>query len=193
MAILKCIGCENEMIHHDAIRYGDRIQCKKCNRVITLYIANHVVSGKFLESCPHCHKGTEIPKEPRTFRCEHCNHWLILGVDYKVEKFDTSGRTISMELPSFKELGGMLNKMPDKPAVLQKQEGGSHYKDMVIQPIEYIAKNNIGYLPGSAIKYLSRYQKKNGIEDIKKAIHYCEMILEMEYGVKKVEPHNYSA
>lgn len=71
--------------------------------------------------------------------------------------------------------------MTKKLKVLEKQEGGTHYKDMVIEPAEYIHKNKIGFLAGNAIKYISRYKNKNGKEDIKKAIHYLEMILEMEY------------
>lgn len=59
---------------------------------------------------------------------------------------------------------------------LGKQVGGSHYQ-MAIQPIEYIVQNNLGYREGNVIKYVTRHQSKNGAEDIKKAIHYLEMIL----------------
>lgn len=65
---------------------------------------------------------------------------------------------------------------------LKIQEGGTHYKGMVIQPVEYIHSNNIGYLDGNVIKYVSRHKSKNGAEDIKKAIHYLQLILELEYG-----------
>lgn len=60
---------------------------------------------------------------------------------------------------------------------LDKQEGGSHYQ-LPIQPIEYIVKNNIPYREGNVIKYVTRHRAKNGAEDIKKAIHYLQMILE---------------
>jgi len=63
---------------------------------------------------------------------------------------------------------------------LDKQVGGSHY-NMAIQPAEYVQKNGIGYLEGNVIKYVSRHKSKNGRQDIEKAIHYCEMILQMEY------------
>lgn len=75
--------------------------------------------------------------------------------------------------------GNIENVSPASPK--NEQVGGNHYKDMVIQPIEYITKNKISYLPGNAIKYLSRYKSKGGEEDIKKAIHYCRLILEYEY------------
>ena len=62
-----------------------------------------------------------------------------------------------------------------------KQEGGSHYKQMAIQPIEYIQANSLDYLEGNVIKYISRHKSKNGQEDIKKAMHYCQLILEYQY------------
>lgn len=60
----------------------------------------------------------------------------------------------------------------------------NYYTDMKIAPSDYIWKNNIPYLEGNVIKYISRHKGKNGAEDIKKAIKYCEMILELEYGEK---------
>jgi hypothetical protein len=60
--------------------------------------------------------------------------------------------------------------------------GGKHYKAMAIQPHEYIVKNNIGWSAGNAIKYLSRYKLKGGAEDVRKAIHYCQLLLKEEYG-----------
>ena len=65
------------------------------------------------------------------------------------------------------------------------QVGGTHYKDMPIQPIEYIMKNGLGYLEGNVIKYVSRHTKKNGVEDIDKAIHYLNLIKEYTYGISK--------
>jgi hypothetical protein len=67
---------------------------------------------------------------------------------------------------------------------LDVQPGGDHYRKYPIQPIEYIVANNIGFLPGNVIKYVTRYKDKNGAEDIRKAIHYLEMILEFEYSGK---------
>jgi len=64
---------------------------------------------------------------------------------------------------------------------LGSQVGGSHYKDMIIQPIEYCQKNGLGYCESTAIKYISRHKKKNGKEDILKAIHVLNLLLELEY------------
>lgn len=68
------------------------------------------------------------------------------------------------------------------PTALAKQEGGKHYKDCGIQPIEYIHANQLGYHEGNVIKYVTRHKQKNGAEDIKKAIHYLELLLAQEYG-----------
>lgn len=64
-----------------------------------------------------------------------------------------------------------------------KQVGGSHYSKMAIEPVDFITKNNIGFLEGNAIKYICRHESKNGVEDIEKAIHYLEMILEKTYKI----------
>jgi|TARA_R110001583_G_scaffold23751_6_gene87325 hypothetical protein len=66
-----------------------------------------------------------------------------------------------------------------------KQIGGSHYKDCDIQPIDYIVKNNLDFLEGNVIKYITRHKTKGGVEDIKKVIHYAELILELRYGKGK--------
>jgi hypothetical protein len=67
-------------------------------------------------------------------------------------------------------------------AALSKQVGGSHYKDMKIQPAEYNHANGIGHLAGDAIAYISRYKSKNGRQDLEKAIHSLQLLIQMEYG-----------
>ena len=69
-------------------------------------------------------------------------------------------------------------------SALNTQTGGSHYKDMAIQPAEFIHKNSMGYLAGNVVKYVSRYKKKNGREDLEKAKHYIDLLIEMEYPTK---------
>ena len=59
-----------------------------------------------------------------------------------------------------------------------KQIGGRHYKSFYIQPYEFISKNKLSFFQGVIIKYVLRYQDKNGIEDLKKIIHYCELEIE---------------
>jgi len=67
---------------------------------------------------------------------------------------------------------------------LDIQEGGDHYKDMTIQPVEFILANKIQFLDGCVIKRVCRHRAKNGAEDIRKAIHELNLILELEYGQK---------
>ena len=68
-------------------------------------------------------------------------------------------------------------------SALDTQEGGSHYKDMAIQPVTFIVKNNIPFLEGNVIKYVCRHANKNGAQDIDKAIHYLQLIKELHYAV----------
>ena len=59
------------------------------------------------------------------------------------------------------------------------QVGGTHYSKNAIQPWDYIVKNNIGYLEGNIIKYISRWRDKGGIDDLRKVIHYAEKLIEI--------------
>lgn len=61
------------------------------------------------------------------------------------------------------------------------QVGGAHYKDLAIQPIDFIMANNLGYCEANAIKYICRHHKKNGKQDLEKAIHYLQMLIERQY------------
>ena len=64
-----------------------------------------------------------------------------------------------------------------------KQIGGDHYKNCAIQPIDYIVKNNLDFLEGNVVKYITRHKTKGeGRKDIEKVIHYAELILELKYG-----------
>ena len=67
-----------------------------------------------------------------------------------------------------------------EPSALATQVGGDHYKTMAIQPAEYCHLNGIGKLEGDVIAYVSRWRKKNGIEDLKKARHTIDLIIEIE-------------
>ena len=64
---------------------------------------------------------------------------------------------------------------------LGKQVGGKHYKNMKIQPAEFINENKLLFAEVNAIKYICRHSTKGKEEDVKKAIHYLEMILERDY------------
>jgi len=61
------------------------------------------------------------------------------------------------------------------------QEGGSHYKVMAIQPIDFVLKNKLGFCEGNVVKYISRWKEKGGLEDLRKARHYIDMLIAEEY------------
>jgi hypothetical protein len=69
--------------------------------------------------------------------------------------------------------------MTDNP--FSSQVGGDHYKEFEIQPAEFLQRNKIPYMESCAIKYLLRHKQKNGAEDLKKAIHYIQLLLDTEY------------
>jgi hypothetical protein len=60
-----------------------------------------------------------------------------------------------------------------------KQVGGDHYSKKEIQPWDFILANNMGYLEGNIVKYLSRWKDKGGINDLLKAQHYLEKLIEV--------------
>jgi hypothetical protein len=62
----------------------------------------------------------------------------------------------------------------------ENQVGGSHYRQQAVQPWDYIAANGLGYFEGNIVKYVSRWRNKGGIEDLRKAAHYLQKLIEME-------------
>ena len=62
----------------------------------------------------------------------------------------------------------------------ERQEGGDHYRSLPIQPTEVIHRNGIGFIEGNVIKYVTRWRKKGGIEDLRKARHYLDLLIEFE-------------
>lgn len=65
------------------------------------------------------------------------------------------------------------------------QVGGSHYNKMKIQPIDFIYENNIPYMEANVIKYICRHKSKNGLQDLEKAKHYIDLLIEKEYNKTK--------
>lgn len=68
---------------------------------------------------------------------------------------------------------------------LDEQVGGSHYKSLKIQPVEYAHANGMGFIEGNIVKYISRYKWKNGKEDLEKIKHCADLLIELEYGNKE--------
>lgn len=86
-----------------------------------------------------------------------------------------------MVLPSAEEVREWLGKNTTPiDRALATQVGGDHYKKLAIQPMEYSMKNNLNACQHTIIKYVTRYKDKGGIEDLKKARHTIDMLIEME-------------
>lgn len=64
---------------------------------------------------------------------------------------------------------------------LDVQVGGGHYKDCAIQPVQYIHANKLGFCEGSVVKYVTRWRDKGGRADLEKAIHFLQLLIEMEF------------
>lgn len=73
------------------------------------------------------------------------------------------------------------NFVPLNESAKSIQIGGNHYSKYVIQPTEFIHRNNVPFIEGNIIKYVLRHKSKNGIEDLKKAKHYIDLLIEFEY------------
>lgn len=69
----------------------------------------------------------------------------------------------------------------EKHTALDTQVGGEHYKEYKIQPVEFIHANNIGFLEGNVIKYVMRHRSKNKRQDLEKARHYLDLLIQLEY------------
>ena len=64
----------------------------------------------------------------------------------------------------------------------KRQEGGTHYKGFKIEPMTYNIENDLPFAEGNVVKYVSRHRERGGKEDLLKAIHYIEAIIEAHYG-----------
>lgn len=76
------------------------------------------------------------------------------------------------------EATGVAEYVEPSPSAWGKQEGGNHYKDLPIQPSEYIVRNGLGWFAGNVIKYVTRHASKGGVEDLRKARHYMDLLIE---------------
>jgi len=85
--------------------------------------------------------------------------------------------------PSLNDQYAEIEKV--RQSAWQKQEGGSHYKNLKIQPMQYALENKLDYAQANVVKYVTRHADKNGKEDLLKAIHNLELMIEFYYGDEK--------
>lgn len=77
-------------------------------------------------------------------------------------------------------LSGWDDEVEVATSALDVQVGGGHYKSKGIQPVQYCMANDIGFMEGSVIKYVTRWKDKGGVEDLKKARHFLDMLIEAQ-------------
>lgn len=65
-------------------------------------------------------------------------------------------------------------------SALDTQVAGNHYRKLAIQPVEFIHANNLGFLEGCIVKRISRWRDKDGIQDLQKIKHECDLLIELE-------------
>ena len=94
----------------------------------------------------------------------------LIERDYK----NSENRIVELK-EDIEKLEAIINKK-----MTDIQIGGNHYSDMTIQPIEFIHKNNLSFTQGNIIKYVCRYKSKGGIEDLNKAKHCIDLLIELE-------------
>lgn len=73
-----------------------------------------------------------------------------------------------------------MTSSPSDMKANDTQVGGSHYKQQQMQPWDYIAANNLGFFEGNVVKYVTRWRGKGGVEDLRKARHYLDKLIELE-------------
>lgn len=69
---------------------------------------------------------------------------------------------------------------PTPQTALDVQVDGEHYKKFKIQPIEFIHANNLPFIEGNIVKYITRWREKNGVRDLEKVKHYVDLLIELE-------------
>lgn len=110
--------------------------------------------------------------------CYNCRYRELKAGDYPCLDCYLSDNDAPGEL--------MWERRPEPP----DQVGGNHYRIKTIQPWDYIAANNLCYFTGNVVKYVSRFRDKNGVEDLKKARHYLDKLIELEEQNNNAKPSN---
>lgn len=117
-------------------------------------------------------------EEPR-----NCQNWNPLKSCGFINKTSVNLAPIGVApVVDYDKIEAFFNEVKDDTSVLHSQVGGGHYKDLAIQPIEFCQLNEFNMCESSIIKYVVRHKNKNGLEDLKKARHFLEILMELEYG-----------
>jgi hypothetical protein len=148
------------------------------------FFTTHPINSKFNDSFP-CAPGITKAWVPSRYT-EHAR----IAADLDLPSRHTEHVAAGLDLPPIDYAAlnadpypgvptGSVPRLSVKPA-LAEQVGGAHYKGLKIQPVEYIHANGLGYFEGNVVKYVTRWQTKGGVDDLKKARHYIDMLLELQ-------------
>lgn len=139
----------------ETYRYGDTVICKSCKR--------QWEHGETVEC---------MEANPRAISPPKMSSLLSRLENAGLTTRSTAARMSSNETP-------MMHMEEAPEPALQRQEGGKHYKGFVIQPVEFLLASGYDFCLASAVKYLSRWREKNGIEDLRKAVHFIQLRVEL--------------
>jgi hypothetical protein len=129
-----------------------------------------------MPDCNDCRHHVQAAVPPPL--CAWCLTTTIENPDKpSLPMFSHRGEQPTNPEPTAPTIVAHLNYAP-KSAANAVQVGGSHYKGDAIQPWDYILSNKLGYCEGAVVKYVTRYQLKNGVEDLKKARHFLDKLIE---------------
>lgn len=114
---------------------------------------------------------------------QEVEHNALKGRRVTDHKFEAGRAT-----PSSPELVARLRQdfctEPECPSPLTTQVNGSHYKNLAIQPVEFITANGLAFLEGCVIKRMCRHSSKDGVDDLRKAVHEIRLLAHLTYGVE---------
>ena len=117
--------------------------------------------------------------ESAAYKLDPENKWVgsqsSMNKDYDAELYEFRKDNAEV-IEDIRQSYDYLEKASDK------QIGGNHYKKFMIQPAEFCYYNNIPYLEATAIKYLCRWKDKGGIQDLEKAKHFIDLLIEFQNG-----------
>lgn len=120
-------------------------------------------------------------RERKLIRTELENAELATTVDRLKDDLRTANQALAGLESELADAESTPRVSPKESPALARQVGGSHYKDMAIQPAEFANRNRLGFIEGCIVKYVCRYKTKNGKLDLEKARHFVDMLIELEY------------
>lgn len=155
----------------DYVTWGSHMYAAKVVEVHEKHFVVDVGERFYLRTRKWCH--------------EDFDTYTLRKTDLSIERRDPPIERPDLDVETY-EARTTPEARGDKPTAVSKvlgvQEGGDHYKGQTIQPVEYISANELDFFEGNVVKYITRHSTKGGAKDIRKVIHYAEMILAMEYG-----------